>query len=92
MEEVRAIRLRGYWPRKGATIARISALPVFLISTTGWIPSRDLDLPPKGPWPWGAIAGAFLIATGIFGIFLPDTSSTELPSNNAPDAIVVDGK
>lgn len=43
-----------------------------VIGSTGWIPNQDLEVPPKGPWPWGAITGLFLIGIGVVGILLPD--------------------
>jgi len=76
VEQVRAIRLRDFWSRSGATIARISALPLFLMGSTGWIPNADLDVSPKGPWPWGAIIGLLLIAVGVVGVLLPQASSS----------------
>jgi drug/metabolite transporter (DMT)-like permease len=72
---IEAIR-RDSWLGSGARIARILILPVLLIAATGWIPDKHLDLPPKGPWPWGAILGVFVIVVAFGGLLL----SRETPS------------
>jgi len=83
VERTWIIRMRDLWSRSGAKIARISALPFFLIASTGWIPARDLDLPPRGPWPWGVILGLFLVAIGTVGIFLPENQSSQRSSRSS---------
>jgi hypothetical protein len=59
-------------------MARILAVPLLVVSLSGWIPSNNLDLEPKGPWPWGAILGLTLIGVGLVGIFLPRKNTSEL--------------
>jgi hypothetical protein len=77
------IRIRDFWSRSGAKIARILALPLFLIASTGWIPAKDLDVPPTGPWPWDVILALLLIAVGMVGIFLPERRSSESSSRSS---------
>jgi len=77
VERAWTIRFRDFWSQSGAKIARVSALPVFLIASTGWIPAKDLDLPPKGPWPWGAILGSFAIAVATVRIFISEYRRSE---------------
>jgi len=60
------------------------ALPLCLIAATGWIPNKHLDLPPKGPWPWGAIIGIFAIAIALGGLLLTRETSSKTPSANSP--------
>ena len=52
-------------------MARISALPLLVVSLTGWIPNKELELGPKGPWPWGALIGLSFIVVGLLGLLLP---------------------
>lgn len=52
-------------------MARIFALPLFLMVSTGWLPNKYLDLPPKGPWPWTAIIGLSLIFLSLAGLLFP---------------------
>jgi hypothetical protein len=49
----------------------MSALPFLVVSLTGWIPDKDLEFGPKGPWPWGAVIGLFLIVVALVGLILP---------------------
>src|SRR5215467_7540465 len=70
MEPDQVTSFRQYWSRSGGTIARTSALPLFLMGATGWIPNAQLDFLPKGPWPWGAIVGLSLIVVGVVGVSL----------------------
>ena len=58
--------------QSGARIARISALPTFVLGLTGWIPNHYLNLGSEQPWPWGALIGCFLICVGLVGVMLPE--------------------
>src|ERR1700756_4129139 len=72
MGQVPSVRFRDSWLiRSSVTMARISALPLLVVSLTGWIPSKDLELGPKGPWPWGALIGLSFILVGLLGLLLP---------------------
>jgi hypothetical protein len=64
--------------QSGATTARILAVPLLVFSLTGWIPNKELDLEPKGPWPWGAIVGVSLIVVAIVGMLFPRERLTKL--------------
>jgi len=63
--------LRHSWSRFGTAMARIFALPLFLIMSTGWLPNEYLDLPPKGPWPWTAIIGLSFVFLSLAGFLFP---------------------
>lgn len=81
MGRIRSIRFRSSWfIRSGPKIVRISALPFLVVSLTGWIPNKDLEFGPKGPWPWGALLGLLLIVVGLVGLFLPQETSWKRPS------------
>lgn len=72
MRWVPSIGFRDSWfIRSGANIARIAVLPLLLIGLTGWIPNKDFELDPTGPWPWGALVGLFCIVVGFFGLLRP---------------------
>jgi hypothetical protein len=62
-------------------MARISALPLLVVSFTGWIPNKDLEVGPKGPWPWGAIVGLFFIGVGFLGLLRPGEKFSLPPSS-----------
>jgi len=70
------------WSRSGARVARVSALPLFLIGSLGWIPDKVLDVPPKGPWPWGAILGSGMILFALAGLLSARGTSTDALSIN----------
>lgn len=70
-ESVNRQFFRPSWSRFGTAIARMFALPLFLIVSTGWLPNKYLDLPPKGPWPWAAIIGVSLIFLSLAGFLFP---------------------
>lgn len=82
LEEAQAIRYRDSCLRRGAMVARISALPLFLIGSTGWIPNEEL-LAPKGSWPWGAVISLFLIVVSLVGIFCRREKSSKRLSQNS---------
>src|ERR1700758_5263211 len=72
MEQVPSVRFRDAWfIRSSATMARILAMPLLVVSLTGWIPSKELELGPRGPWPWGALIGLSFILAGLLGLLLP---------------------
>jgi len=62
-------------------MARISALPLLVVSLTGWIPDNELELGPKGPWPWGALIGLSFIVVGLLGLLLPRETISKSPSD-----------
>lgn len=82
--------IRHFWSGCGGAMARIFALPLFLIVSTGWLPNKYLDLPPKKPCPWTAIIGLFLIFLSLAGLFLPVAAfpqrSWRWPSGTAEDS------
>ena len=81
MEEVPSIRFRNSWfIRSSATMARISALPLLVVALTGWIPNKELEVGPKGPWPLGAIIGLSFIVIGLLGLLLPWETISKSPS------------
>jgi len=53
-------------------MARISALPIFVLGLTGWIPNHFLKLGSAQPLPWGALVGVCLICVGLVGVLLPE--------------------
>jgi hypothetical protein len=57
--------------RTRTRLARILALPTFVMGVMGWIPNKVLDIGPKGPWPWGALLGISLILTSLLGLVRP---------------------
>jgi len=61
-------------------MARILIFPLLVLSLTGWIPNKELELGPKGPWPWGALIGLFIIVVGLLGLILPGAPSSKPPS------------
>jgi hypothetical protein len=60
-------------------MARISALPLLVVGLTGWIPNKDLELGPKGTWPWGAIVGIFFIVVAFLGLLRPQQTFSKPP-------------
>jgi len=80
VEQAEAMLFRGVWLRSGVTFARISALPLFLLGSTGWVPNEMLDVPPKGPWPWGAIVGLSIILVALYGLASAARTSSAAPS------------
>jgi len=67
--------------RSVATLARIAALPLLVVCLTGWIPNKELELGPKGPWPWGALVGLFFIVVGFLGLLCPWEPFPKPPSS-----------
>jgi len=66
------MRLRNSrFTRSWATVARISALPLVVLTLTGWIPNKDLELGPKGPWPWEVYIGLFYFIVGLVLLLRP---------------------
>ena len=61
-----------FLPKTGATMARISALPTFVLGLTGWVPNHYLNIGSEPPLPWGALIGCFLICVGLVGIVIPE--------------------
>jgi len=53
----------------GASIARVSALPLLVLSLTGWIPDKELEVLP--PLPWGTVLGVSFILVGLLGLLFP---------------------
>ena len=65
--------------QSGARIARISAVPLFVLTLTGWIPNKDLELGPEGPWSWGVYIGLFYFIVGIALLLRPSQSRDPFP-------------
>lgn len=65
-------RFRDSWLiRSGATLARISALPLLVVTLSGWFPAKDLEPGPTQLWPvLGAVVGLFFIVLGFVGLLV----------------------
>jgi hypothetical protein len=64
-------------------MARILALPLLVVGLTGWIPDKDFEVGPKGPWPWGAIVGLAFIGVALVGLLVTRAPSVpKKPLNN----------
>jgi hypothetical protein len=50
-------------------MARISALPLLVLSLTGWIPNKDIEAVP--PLPWGTFVGLSFVVVGLLGLLYP---------------------
>ena len=61
-----------FLPGKSATMARISALPTFVLGLSGWVPNHYLNMGSEQSWPWGALIGCFLICVGLVGVIIPE--------------------
>jgi len=59
--------------QRGATMARISALPFLVLSLTGWVPNTDFEAVP--PLAWGTLVGLSFVVVGLLGLLYPERRS-----------------
>jgi hypothetical protein len=70
------IQFRNSWLiQMGATMVRILALPLLVLSLTGWIPDKDFGAVP--PVPWGPFVGLSFVVVGLLGLLYPRRPSRE---------------
>ena len=53
-------------------------MPLVVLSLTGWIPNKDLELGPEGPWSWGVYIGFFYFIVGLVLLLRPSQSRDPL--------------
>ena len=60
----------------GATVIRITAAPLLLLSVTGWIPDKYLvEIPSKTPDAWPVSIGLLYFVVGVVLLCFPSKKS-----------------